>query len=743
MILVAAAVVSIAMLMADATTTEMTFTNDPESLRGYHLIEEGFPEEGATQSVEFVLVRSPSLTLDDPEFQQAVNRIYSDLIALGPGVVDSAVFYYLPPDPAFPEEARAAFASPDRHSTFIQVKMAGSEDQAIENAGLIHSVTIDKQSPGDFEVLVTGIGSLNDDFRQTAENTLQSAEMVGIPIALLIMVVVFGAFLASAVPLILAGMAIIMAVGLTALVGQVWQVSYFATNMITMMGLAVGIDYALFIVSRYREERKRGLEKRAAIVKTGTTASHAVLFSGLTVLLALSGLMIVPLSLFRSLAGGAIFVVAMAIIITLTLLPALTYLLGKRLQSEWIHDLLRRLKPGSRHDMEGPNVDKKGGFWDWESSLVMRHPVISLLLSAGLLVAMALPALPVDSLGGGIRTGQASIEDFPNDLPGVKGFMELKKTFPFAFAPEAAVVIKADIQAPQTQQAIKALNAAIGADPALTMPVKPPEVSDNGDYMVLRYPLKYEPSSRDATDKIEELRQQVVPSVFAGVDSTVLVTGEAAENLDYYNITDSYRYVVIAFVLCLSFFLLMLVFRSLVVPLKAILMNLLSVFASYGLLVMVFQKGWGNELFGFKQVATIDAWIPLFLFAVLFGLSMDYHVFLLSRIRERYMLTGDNTESVAFGLRTTGGIITGAALIMVAIFAGFASGDLVMFQQMGFGMGAAVLLDATIIRSILVPSSMRLLGGWNWYLPRWLGWIPELHVEGREREGGDEAAGGL
>ncbi len=248
--------------------------------------------------------------------------------------------------------------------------------------------------------------------------------------------------------------------------------------------------------------------------------------------------------------------------------------------------------------------------------------------------------------------------------------------------------------------------------------------------MVLRYPLKYESSSRDATGKIEELRREVIPAYFGGVDAEALVTGDTAENLDYYNTTDSYRYIVIAFVLCLSFILLMVVFRSLVVPLKAILMNLLSVFASYGLLVLVFQKGYGTGLFGFEQTDTIDAWIPLFLFAILFGLSMDYHVFLLSRIRERYQLTGDNAESVAFGLRTTGGIITGAALIMVAIFSGFASGGLVMFQQMGFGMAVAVLLDATIIRSVLVPSSMRLLGKWNWYLPRWLSWLPELHVEG-------------
>ncbi len=464
LLLLAASLGSMALLLADATTTEMTFTNDPESLRGYNLIEEGFPGQGATATEEFVIVRSQTLTVDDPEFQRVTGEIYKDILDLGPDVVEGAVFYYLPPDPRFPDEMRAAFVSPDRRTTFIQVKMAGSEGQAIDNAGLIHSVTIDRQPEGDFEVLVTGIASLNEDFKKAAEDTLQSAELVGIPIALIILLVVFGALLASAVPLALAGMAIIMAIGVSALVGQVWQMSYFATNMITMMGLAVGIDYALFIISRYREERNRGLDNRAAIVKTGATASHAVLFSGLTVLLALSGLLIVPMSLFRSLAGGAIFVVAMAILITLTLLPAVLRLAGKRFRSEWINDLLRRLKPGGRRDSRRMSSDKKGGFWDWESSLVMRRPVISLLLSAGLLVALALPALPIDRFDWGIRTGQANIEDFPNDLPAINGFIQLKQTFPFAFSPEALIVIEGDIGSQPVQDAISGMNTAIVAD---------------------------------------------------------------------------------------------------------------------------------------------------------------------------------------------------------------------------------------------------------------------------------------
>lgn len=737
--LLAGAIISISLFMADATSTDFTFSNNPESLRGYKFIEEGFPEIQTGAVEEFVIISSPTLTVDDPEFQAYSSGVYQDILGLGEKFIESAVYYYLPPGPQFPEEVRRGFVTEDRHTTFILVKMAGSESEAIDNAGIIKSVTIDTDPEGDFEILITGVASLNEDFNKTAESTLQRAELIGIPIAVAILVVVFGALVAASIPLILSGIAIIMAVGMVALVGQTWQMSFFVVNMITMMGLAVGIDYALFIVSRYREERNRGLDKSDAIVRTGATASHAVLFSGLTVILALAGLLIIPMSLFQSLAAGAIFVVAMAILATLTLLPAVLYLLGRRVRSKWIRQLFSKRAADGGAEKPAANVDKKGGFWDWESKLVMKHPIVSLILSAGLLVALALPALPIDRYEFGIKTGQATMDVFPSELPAIKGFLTLQERFPFAFTPEAVIVLKGDIESAAVQDGLQRLRTAMSADSkAFGQQMEEDQVNADASMAIIRVPLSHQAVSREATGKIEELRLEMIPAAFEGVDAEVLVTGEAAENLDYYDTTDRYRYIVFAFVLGLSFILLTVVFRSLVVPLKAIIMNLLSVFASYGLLVLVFQKGYGAGLLSFEKVETIDAWIPLFLFAILFGLSMDYHVFLLSRIRERYLKTGDNTESVAFGLRTTGGIITGAALIMVAIFGGFAAGDLVMFQQMGFGMATAVLLDATIIRSVLVPSSMRLLGRHNWYLPKWLNWLPELHVEGEKEDSPEE-----
>jgi len=286
------------------------------------------------------------------------------------------------------------------------------------------------------------------------------------------------------------------------------------------------------------------------------------------------------------------------------------------------------------------------------------------------------------------------------------------------------------VNGPEVQQSIGRLEAELAEDPSFGRATL--QFNEAGDLALFSVPVSGDPSGGEASDAIKRLRSEYIPRAFSGVDAGVFVTGMAAQQIDYLNVTDSYTPIVLAFVLGLSFVLLTVVFRSLVVPLKAIVMNLLSVGAAYGLLVLVFQKGVGNELFGFQKVDIIEAWVPLWTFSILFGLSMDYHVFLLSRIRERFLQTQDNSESVAFGLRSTAGIITGAALIMAGVFGGIAAGQLVMFQQMGFGLAVAVLLDATIVRSILVPAAMQLLGARNWYLPSVLRWLPEMRMERKD-----------
>jgi RND superfamily putative drug exporter len=421
--------------------------------------------------------------------------------------------------------------------------------------------------------------------------------------------------------------------------------------------------------------------------------------------------------IFRSLGAGAILVVVVAVAATLTLVPALLSLLGDRI--DWPrrrHYDAETAAAQARYDQETIH----GGFWGRVTRVVMARPVICVVLSAGLLFALALPYLD-------LQRGQAGVETLPpSDVR--TAYTLLSRDFPQGRLAPVGVVIDGP-RTPAVAAGIARLAAATGQD-SVFGPAEPTQWNEAGDLALVRIPLTVDASSPQALAAVNLLRDQAVPAAFADTPAAVLISGAPAFNADFETVVRDYTPIVFAFVLGLSFVLLMLAFRSLVVPAKAIVMNLLSVGAAYGLLVLVFQKGYLHGFLGFQQTPTIENWIPIFLFCVLFGLSMDYHVFLLSRIREHYDATHDNRESVAVGLQSTGRIITGAAVIMVAVFAGFASGQLVMFQQMGFGLAIAVLLDATIVRSILVPAAMALLGDRNWYLPRWLTWLPDLRVEG-------------
>ena len=353
----------------------------------------------------------------------------------------------------------------------------------------------------------------------------------------------------------------------------------------------------------------------------------------------------------------------------------------------------------------------------------MRRPLVSLVLAAGLLIVAASSYMD-------INLGTNGVSALPDGLRSKEAFIVLQEEFGFGQDLPAVVVIDGQSDSESVQAGVKRLEAAVASDPAFV--TSKLEVHPEADLSVLNARLAGDPATKQAMDALGRLRTEYIPEAFDGVPARALVTGETAGLVDFAQIADTYTPIVVAFVLGLSFLLLTVAFRSVVIPLKAILMNLLSVGAAYGLLVLVFQKGVGADLLGFQQVDVIETGIPVFLFAVLFGLSMDYHVVLLSRIRERFDQTGDNGEAVAFGLRSTGRLITGAAMIMVAVFGGFALGDLVGMQQFGFGLAVAVFIDATIVRSVLVPASMRLLGDWNWYLPSVLHWLPDLRVEAIE-----------
>jgi RND superfamily putative drug exporter len=692
--------------MEDALTTEAYVTNNPDSTRGENLLEDRL--RGEFRAEEAVIVQSPDLTVDDADFQAKVEEIQNEIRALGPEIVESSTNYY--------ETEAPAMVSEDRHSALIAVTMAGAIDDANTNVeGVIEIV---KEADGDegFSTYIGGFATVNHDFTEAAERDLQRSEYGPLPLAFIILILVFGAVVAAIAPMVLAIAAIILAIAIVALIGNTTSFSFFVVNMIVMMGLAVGIDYSLFILSRYREERGRGRATNDAIAVAGGTAGRAVLFSGLTVIIALTGLLIIPHTIFRSLASGAIFVVAASVLASLTLLPAVLRLLGDKVDKGRI-PLIQK----AQHTFDEEHA---GGFWDRVSRAVMARPVVSLVGATVLLAAAAVPFFDINLGGSGVSS-------LPQSFISKQGFDVLESQFGGGQVNPVEVVIDAegaDANSPEVLAAVENLKASVANEPVLNGATY--ETNESGDLGLLSFQLKADPFSDEAVNAVERLREEHIPGAFAGVNLPVYVTGLAAISLDQYNLTDEYTPYVFAFVLGLSFILLMLVFRSIVVPAKAILMNLLSVGAAYGLIVLVFQKGFLNGALGFQQVDAIESWLPLFLFAILFGLSMDYHVFLLSRIRERYDQTGNNTEAVAFGVRSTGRLITGAALIMVAVFGGFAIGDLVMMQQMGFGLGVSVLLDATVVRSVLVPSSMKLLGNLNWYLPPVLHWLPRIGIEG-------------
>jgi RND superfamily putative drug exporter len=692
-------------LLDDALTTKVNFTTNPESVRADELLETRL--RGDRDFRELMLVQSPGLTVDDAAFQQRVESLFRDVLAIGPEVVTGGTSYY--------DFSAPMLVSEDRHTTILLFEMAGSLRDATENVEQMLGMVEEVNGEDGFVVAIVGDASVAFESNALAVKDIEQGEKFGIPTALIILLLLFGAVFAAIIPLALAGVSIIVALGLTALVGQAFELVFFVTFMITMIGLAVGIDYSLIVVFRYREELSKGYSKADAVERTGATASKTVFFSGMTVVLALVGMLVIPTNIFQSLGAGAILVVFSAVMATLTLLPAVLVLMGTKV------NMLRIPFIGRKVGL--PADPTSGGYWNQVTGFVMRYPVLSLLVAGGLMVAATVPARD-------INTGFNGVDMLPEGVQVKEAFLILEEEFSFGIGSPAEIVIDGQIDSSMVQRGIQQLRDRLLEDADFVEPATL-SVNSAGDLALLSVSVAGEPSSDRAVDAVGRLREEYIREAFEGVDAEVLVTGDAAFSRDFIAVTSQYTPIVFAVVLAFSFFLLTVVFRSVVIPIKSILLNLLSVGAAYGLMVLVFQKGVGAELLGFQQTDIIDAWIPLFLFAVLFGLSMDYHVFLLSRIRERYDQTRNNTESVAYGLRSTAALITGAALIMVAVFSGFASGETVSNQQVGFGLAIAVFLDATIVRTVLVPASMRLLGRANWYYPRFLEWVPRIGIEGQ------------
>jgi uncharacterized membrane protein YdfJ with MMPL/SSD domain len=702
LVAVVVAVGAIGALLGGALTTEGNPTNNPQSQRAEDALVRAFPSTAASAATDIIVVRSARYTVDAPQFQALVGRLAS--------VVERAdvdrVRTYL--DAGVP-----TLVASDRHATMVPFSEAS--DDGIDD--IVSAVERADATPA-FVVAVTGQKTLERDFDELSQSDLQNGELrFGLPAALIVLLLVFGTVVAGLVPLLITLPSIVVALGLVAVLAQAFSLSVFVINMLTGMGLALAIDYALFVVSRFREERGRGREKLDAIAASATTANRAVVLSGTTFVIAMFGMLIVPSSIMRSLAVGAILVGIVSVVASATLLPALLGLLGDRV------DRLRLPLIG-RRSLDAANPE--GRFWGAIVRAVLRRPRLSLTLSVALLLAVAAPIL-------GMRVGTSGATALPDRFASKQGFAALQRDFPEATSDPVEIVVAEGATQPAARRALSQLRSRLAADARFGRGTI--ERSPDGQVALLSVPVRGDPSGDDAVAAVRDLRSTIVPAAFENTDVEVLVGGTTSENLDYFDSVIGPAPWVIALVLVLTLVFLTVAFRSVVVAGTAVVLNLLSVGAAYGLLVLVFQHGVGAGLFGFDQVDTIEAWVPLFLFSVLFGLSMDYQVFLLSRIRERFDETGDTIDAVTFGVASTARIITGAALIIVAVFAGFASGELIMFQQMGFGVAAALLIDATIIRSIVLPSAMKVLGDRNWYLPRSLEWLPRLHVEGASSGG--------
>lgn len=701
--------VLIGALLPSALTSDSDVTSRPDSKRARQLIDARLADTDAVD--ELIVVRSESMTVDDAAFAARIRGLVAALRRSGAA---RRITSYTDP-------GGRILISEDRHATLIALVLAEKPADHIEQ---VIPLVERADGRGGLAVNITGENTAGRDFGTVSENDLRKGEIqFGLPAALIILLLVFGTLVGAAIPLVVALISIVVALGLVAVIGQVFVLNLFVTNMLVAMGLALGIDYSLFIVSRLREERHHGADTREAILTVASTATRAVVFSGTAFSLAMLGMLLIRDTILRSLALGAIVVGVVSVLVALTFHPALLMALGDRV------DRLRVPWLGER---VAASAGSEGRFWGGAVRAVLRRPALSLVVSVALLLAAASPLL-------GLKIGSSGAESLPASTVARQGLSALERDFPGGAVQPVDVVVDGRPGDPAVRRGISRLRASLAADGDFASRATTRRAAS--DLAVISVPLTVAASSERASAAIDRLRDTYVPAAFGDVADRVTVGGGPAEARDYFALVGGSLPFVIAFVLSLSFVLLLLAFRSIVVPATAIAVNLLSVGAAYGLLVLVFQEGVGADLLGFQQVERIDAWVPVFLFSVLFGLSMDYQVFLLSRIHERYRTSGSTYEGIVHGVGSTARLITGAALIIVVVFAGFATGQLAAFQQMGFGVAVALLIDATIVRSVVIPAAMGLLGDRNWYLPRWLGRLPDIRIETPTEAGPDGAPG--
>ncbi|HET7417980.1 MAG TPA: MMPL family transporter [Solirubrobacterales bacterium] len=649
-----------------------------------------------TPSDEMVMVQGEKLSAGDPAFDEAVDEATRKLAAL-----PSVTHLSSPAD-------GGGQVSADGHTALVEFQVPGTADQAEEWVGASLAATAAVQAAHPVvRVEQFGGASAGKALEEVFSEDLKKAETTSLPITLVILLLAFGALVAALVPLLIGFSAVLATVSLLALPSQLVPMDQNVASVVVLVGLAVGVDYSLFYMRREREERRAGRSATAALEAAAATSGRAVLVSGLTVIAAMAGMLFSGSPTFTSFAVGTMTVVAVAMFASISVLPAVLSKLGDRVERGRVPFLARL-----RRRRSGRSV------WSAVIERVMRRPALSLAVSGAFLVALAVPALS-------LQTKVSGAEDLPRDIPVVQTYDRITAAFPGEAAGATVVVEADDVSSGPVAAAIDDLVRRAEADPQVSGKVEV-ETSRDGSVASVAIPTVGSGSDSAATQAMEAVRADLVPAAFAGSGAEVNVGGQAAESKDFNDLLAQRLPIVFAFVLGLAFLLMLITFRSIVVPIKAILLNLLSVGAAYGVLVLVFQNGLGESLLGFHANGGVSSWLPMFLFVILFGLSMDYHVLILSRVRE-YVDRGMSTEeAVQRGITATAGTVTSAAVVMVAVFSVFATLSILDMKEMGVGLAVAVLIDATIVRAVMLPAAMKLLGERNWYLPKFLGWLPRV-----------------
>ncbi|MGW0987044.1 MMPL family transporter [Streptomyces sp. NPDC002486] len=676
---------------------------DSDQLKGEthtaaRIIEDAGIDEPAGETV-LIQARGGDLKATDSEFRDAVDAVVRAVE--GTGRVTEVTSPY-----------DTKTISKDGRSALVQFDVRGEPDTAGERIEpVLKAVERVQQEHESLRIEEIGGASMMKTFGDAFGDDFKKAEYSAVPVAFGILLIAFGALVAALLPVALAITAIMATMGLMGVVSHFQPMSETANSVMLLVGMAVGVDYCLFYLRREREEREAGRDAQTALRIAAATSGRAIVVSGVTVCVAMAGMLFTGLAEFEAMGLASLMVVAVAMVGSVTVLPALLSLLGGRVEKGRIPFLRRRARAGGGQDSR---------FWTAVLRRVLAKPVVAVVVAAGALLAVTAPAL-------GMKTQQLTLDqEFGDSLPIVQTYNRLNDAFPGGSEPAEVIVKARDINAPEVKSALADFRDRAVSSGASRGPVEI-KLHDAQNVAFVYVPLVGGSDLDKAGASLDKLRDEVRPATLGRVDGVEApITGQVAGSQDFNDQLAGAVVPVFAFVVVFAFALMLLSFRSLTIAVTSIVLNLLSVGAAYGILVAVFQHGWGASLVGAEGVGAIITWLPLFLFVILFGLSMDYHVFVVSRIREARLRGMTTKDAIRHGVVTTAGVVTSAAVIMVAVFAIFGTLSMQSMKQMGVGLAAAVLIDATIIRGVLLPAVMALLGERNWYLPKWLHRLPDL-----------------